>query len=477
LLLVPLLYVLALERPAEAKVWGPADCDKAGKMDELCLRNLIKMANEADKPTVAHPQGEQYVIYLGTNEIKLSQALPAVFTKNHWLNIIGDGATRTTIRGPCPENERNKILGHCGPYGAPVFQVWEDAGLVIDSITVTNGDPGIINEGYLYVYSSTIAHNGNHSTAGVMNLGPYVYLQDSTVNDNVSHNGPGGGISNVDGFVEIVNSTIHSNRVSSEGIGAGGIWNGLTTYKLDKYGYPVKENGKYVVTGRMGGTLSIANSTIYGNVVDGFADPYPSAGGIVNDGTGVVWLGSVTITNNYAVSGNLTTTDPVVHGVFSSADSQGLHFFNTIIARNGPDYRGPDCDGTLFSLGGNLVGSGAIKCDVQEEPITWDTAGVTRPPDVKMPDGTYNDPGFVEPFGRPQLRDNGGNSCTVALNDKSRALNRGWKGAPGSHPLACAEYDQRGARRNRSGEWTCDPGAYEWQKGKSTPSGLICPDQ
>jgi hypothetical protein len=240
------------------------------------------------------------------------------------------------------------------------------------------------------------------------------------------------------------------------------------------------ENGKYVVEARTGGWLSIANSTIYGNVDKALCGPYPHAGGIVNNGDGVVWLGSVTITNN-----NNGSDLASVGGVFSSNDfssddfqnGRGLHFFNTIIARNGDI--GHDCGGLLYSLGGNLLG----KCDVYnandnvgvKRVLTWDPdpRRVPRAEDVRP-----ENPGLVfdEPFGRPLLKDNGGNSCTVAINYKGPALNKGWTGAPGSHPLACAEYDQRWFSRNRSPGWTsCDIGAYEY-RGNPTPSGLTCPD-
>jgi hypothetical protein len=224
--------------------------------------------------------------------------------------------------------------------------VAKDAALVIDSITITNGDPGVVNEGSLDVYRSTIAFNGSHQGgAGIYNSGPgsRVYLQDSTVNDNGSHHGPGAGISNADGFVEIVFSTIYNNWISPDtSYGGGGIANGSSN--------AVNEKGELVVEG---GTLSIANSTIYGNVDHGIDRPFPHAGGIVNDGTGEVWLGNVTITNNMGSNFTDKMGQEVYYsgGVFSSEDSGGLHFFNTIIAGNGRDYLGPDCGGIRVLFG------------------------------------------------------------------------------------------------------------------------------
>ena len=82
LLLVPLLYVLALARPAEAEVvLDPTYCN-GGKMDELCLGRAIVEANSADQYKTHPHYGEQYVIFLGkADPIKLERALPTVTTK------------------------------------------------------------------------------------------------------------------------------------------------------------------------------------------------------------------------------------------------------------------------------------------------------------------------------------------------------------------------------------------------------------
>jgi hypothetical protein len=434
-LLAALLAVFELERSAEAA--GSKYC--INDMSDNCLRTGINSANNDGVDT----------IWLGNGQINLRSALPTVTTTGG-LWIVGRGAGQTTISGSC--KRRNDANGECISGAAGIFTVAKGGALFIASITVTNGDNAVYNEGDFESYSSTIERNHNidyHTGGGGIYNSGSVYLDGSTVNYNFSDYAGGGGIFNW-GLVEIVDSTIHSNKAiasrpaDSDSLGGGGIANQ--------------------------GTLAMANSTIYGNVDEGGG--FPHAGGIVNDGTGAVWLGSVTITNNYA---NATAS---AGGVFSAEDSSGFYLFNTIIARNGPSHIGPDCGGNVFSLGGNLVGTrnyyGTTKCGVTERK-DLEPAGVPKPGDVTMPDGTYNDPGLEERFGRPLLKDNGGNSCTVAIkNQQSRALNKGWKGAPGSHPLACAEYDQRGVSRNRSG-WTCDIGAYEF-RGTPTPSGLFCPD-
>jgi hypothetical protein len=449
-LLAALLAVFGIERSAEA---GSKNCTKAADMTETCLRDGIIHAN----------MQETYTIWLGNGQIKLTSALPPVTTTG-WLYIVGQGADKTTIRGSC--KGRDGADFHCVSGAAGIFTVGKGGALIIQSIRVTNGDNAIFNEGYFASYFSTIAWNHGsverNGGGGIANWGPdsQIYLQDSTVNNNyvsfVNGNDPwigGGGIFNGGGRVEIVNSTIHSNRAFVGG--GGGIANN-------------------------DGVLAIANSTIYGNLDDGQSHGrfLNHAGGIVNKGIGEVWLGSVTITNN------ITPDQSIAHswanGVFNYENSK-LYFFNTIIARNGKTRHGPDCGGLVYSLGGNLLGDCQVvrKYDWDPDPVVVPRAGdVEVLDDSGLDEGSpyYHDPSFDILIGTPLLKDNGGSSCTVALKytKTSPALNKGWTGAPGSHGLACAEYDQRGVRRNR-----CDIGAYEYDPGafggKYTPSGLECP--
>ena len=85
-------------------------------------------------------------------------------------------------------------------------------------------------------------HNHAHlSGGGIYNSG-YLYVQDSTINQNFAHNGYGGGIFNAtNGVIEITYSTINHNR----GNCAGGIYNGTE--------------------GQGGGSLSLHDSTISNN--------------------------------------------------------------------------------------------------------------------------------------------------------------------------------------------------------------------
>src|SRR5438270_8827517 len=77
---------------------------------------------------------------------------------------------------------------------------------------------------------------------------------------------------------------------------------------------------------------------------------------------------------------------------------------------------------------------------------------------------------------KPALRDNGGTSCTHALQQSSPAINTAWTGIPGSHPFACETYDQTWFKRGNATDpqgTGCDVGAFQFRETIS-PSGLGC---
>jgi len=208
-------------------------------------------------------------------------------------------------------------------------------------------------------------------------------ILDSTI----AHNGvdfAGGGISN-GGSLTILNSTIANNQTGSIGF-AGGIFNG--------------------------GSLTILNSTIAAN------RSFGSAGGIFGTGS----LTNCTIADNFGIGGGL-------NGSFV--------LLNTILARNrGPGGGGgPDCLGTVISLGTNLIG------DPTNCTITLQPTDLTGDPGL----GAFTD------NGRP------GNGH-IPLLKTSQARDAGIK-------AACPRTDQLG--RLRLG--ACDIGAIEFRRRDNRP--------
>jgi hypothetical protein len=478
---------MGLERPVEAK---NITLSCVATTTAQCLADKIQIAN--------HDYANQYDILLGKGKIRLTKSL--IVTTPNWLRIIGLGSGLTSIHGPCfPLSEadatdyygglteedfyKNPGLAECqkiGGYGEfSVLQVQEDGVLVLDSLSIGNGQAsigaGILNEGILLVYRSSIMHNHAHlSGGGIYQAGPWLYLQDTMVNNNIVHQGYGGGIFIAGGRVDIQYSTIHSNWTWGMGFGAvAGIANGLEK-DPDRNSPPE------------GGVLVIVNSTISGNVDNAGGREF-AVGGILNVGIGEAWLKNVTITNNVSMS----STSKAAGGVYSSDQSHGFYFWNTIIAKNGMgeydnnrqklvsiDDRS-DCGGLVRSLGGNLVGTDR-NCQINSDH-DWDPPGVSVPMDQKN-----TNPGFTEGWvdlvagaERPLLRDNGGNTCTVALKTGSPAYDNAWTGKPGDHVFACEPYDQRWAQRGRldKGVFKCDIGAYEYPVASPDQIGVGCPDQ
>ena len=184
---------------------------------------------------------------------------------------------------------------------------------VINSIISDNfGDReggAIFNSGKLLIENSTLAHNFGIGPGGFTNFfGEAVVRNSSIIFNSTDCCQRGGGIGNFGGSVEIVNSTIAKNQA---GFSGGGIYNS-------------------------GGFISITNSTIRENRSDNN----------VNVGLG--------------------------GGIANENDSGIVQILNSVIAGNvdnqlGGFARGPDCLGTITSLGNNLVGD-LSDCNINFQP-------------------------------------------------------------------------------------------------------------
>jgi hypothetical protein len=270
------------------------------------------------------------------------------------------------------------------------------------------------------------------SGGGLLNRGVLTTLADVVVEDNFA--GGGGGIANVDGTLALNGSTVRNN--SSTGVTANG--GGISNFAK----------------------LEITHSTISGNVVFG-----PSAstlgGGIIN--AGVLAMRDSTVAGNDASGNfggglyqtpfagpmtlvNVTIADNRVGsglgfgfgGGLANASSASVTIGNTLIARNATAATGggPDCSGTITSLGHNLVAV-AAGCSLSAAP--GDILGR---------------PAALQRFG-----DHGGPTETFSLRSRSRAIDAGDGGM-------CGPSDQRGVARPVDGDGAapalCDIGAFEF---------------
>jgi CSLREA domain-containing protein len=193
-------------------------------------------------------------------------------------------------------------------------------------------------------------------------------------------------------------------------------------------GVAIKNGGSNVGDGGgiyNGGTLTLNNSTVSGNVASA------GGGGIYNSGT--LALNNVTIANNTANNGG---------GILNDVGT--VEFRNTIIAGN-TAVSAPNCSDTLSSLGYNLVQ------DTSGCTITGDTTGNIIGQDPLL----------------GPLQNNGGKTETHALLLGSPAIDAGNPaGCFGSDGLLTT--DQRGEVRPLDGDddrqAVCDIGAFEFRQ-------------
>jgi hypothetical protein len=219
------------------------------------------------------------------------------------------------------------------------------------------GGGGILNEGTVTLFNSIVTGNTAQSASGtahvegggIYNNSGTVILHDSIVEKNTVY-GRGGGIRSSFGTVTIENSTIRDNHsYFASGIGGfgGGIFNGGATMTL--VNTTIQDNMAHNNGGGIfnNSTVNIVNSTFKGNSA-GFSGPTGfDGGGIYTEG------GKVTLTNS-TISGNIV--DGRGGGIRNSGGQ--VELVNTIVAQNISEggFKIPpnNCDGPIVSRGHNL---------------------------------------------------------------------------------------------------------------------------
>ena len=229
---------------------------------------------------------------------------------------------------------------------------------------VTSNGGGIYNAGNLTVTNSVISNNiaGSGTGSGVYNSDSGVF---SLSNSNVSHNGSDQicwTLVNYGTFT-LDNSVVEENTSTTTYCALLTVMNGSGTMVLTNtairnnsggiYNYATLTLNSSVISGNVntasngpggiynsGGTLNVNNSTISGNTTS-------SGGGIFAAGGGIVRLSNGTVSNNTASTGG---------GIYNYPSSPAdIIMQNTILAGNTAS-TGADCNGTVGSLGYNLIG-------------------------------------------------------------------------------------------------------------------------
>jgi hypothetical protein len=302
--------------------------------DGACLLDAINQANTNGEANTITLEAGTYTLTAVDNTTDGPNGLPVITSP---LTITGEGA-ETTIITRDARAPSFRIL-HVGAAGS----------LALEGLTLRGGNlPGIggggggaiLNAGTLALARTTIANNRAAAGGGLLiSTGAAATIAHSTITNNSSAFA-GGGLFITQGTVTLTATTVTHNN----GDGGGGLANGFerdansTVIITDS---TIAHNGGELAAGgiRNLGTMVITNTTIANN------SSHPNiggAGGILNGGP--LLLINSTLVDNTAGSG----------GGIENVSSPVL-LLNTLLARNTARI-GPDCSGSVTSLGTNLVG-------------------------------------------------------------------------------------------------------------------------
>jgi hypothetical protein len=393
------------------------------------LRDAINQANLDSADTITVPAGP-YAL----------NSLYGQLTATANMTITGAGAAGTTVSGlnatriltvssPAVVSISGLMLENgnaSGDRGGALF-VSAGASLTVSDCVLTantevNGGGAIEDLGTLTLTHSTVTGNGSagHGRGGGIEVNQFsastpstATISDSTISGNQAFGGGGLEVQNFTSStanvtVTVTNSTLAGNTATGDGTdgGSGG------AIEDDVQTAPVN--------------LTVTNSTITGNTaVSGSATGSFGGGLALENSGGVQQFTNDTISSNTAPPG--MSSQSFGGDVFVSTGSGAPQFLGTIV-NAGSAGVGPNCDGTLTSLGHNV--EGATDCAFTATGDLQSTNPALGP-----------------------LQDNGGPVQTMALTMGSPAIDRGsGTGCPGS--------DARGVIRPQGGG--CDIGAYEW---------------
>jgi hypothetical protein len=330
--LVAIGLVLAVSPPIQAETFH------CGAGDVACLIAAINDANANGQKNTIRLEAGTYALTAVDNRTVGANGLPVITST---LTITGRGAETTLI-------ERDA--------SAPAFRILNNTGtLALKRLTLRGGDSGglggggIFNAGTLALTHVTVAAN----TAGDVGGGIYitsgiVTIAHSIIADNIAPDRDGGGIFNA-GTLTLIATTVTRNVGITGGIAASGLGAlvSITDSTIDHNIAASPGGGFGGGIGNFGGTLVITNTTITANTAI-FGGP-GSGGGLLN-ANGIVLLTNSTLAEN--IGGNPLGVGG--GGIFNSGTGTVL-LQNTIIARNSAP-TGPDCSGSVTSLGTNLLG-------------------------------------------------------------------------------------------------------------------------
>jgi CSLREA domain-containing protein len=287
-----------------------------------------------------------------------------------------------------------------------IFYIGAD--ITLSKMTIRNGKAsssggGIALNGVIVTLNDSLVSNNSAQFygGGIDDYYGTLTLNHSTISTN--HAGSdGGGIDNTNGTLTLNNSTISNNSNTGASSMGGGISNfdgtlTLNNSTLSNNSTPFKGGGLYT-----NATVNVYYTTIVGNLADSDANGSVSSGGGIYNNAGTVNLKGSLLAQNYSVAT--------------------------------PE----DCNGTLTSIGYNLIQS-TSNCTIIGVP-TGNVTGVADP--------------LID-----SLKNNGGSTLTRALLVGSPAIDAIPIVQCNDQFAAPLTVDQRGFPRPNGS--ACDIGAYE----------------
>lgn len=401
---------------------GDGLCETVPSNNQCTLRAAIQEANaRIGADTINLPAGLYRLTLAGSDE---DAAATGDLDIDDVVTIIGDTAATTIIDADHIDR---------------VIEVRMAGGLNLSNATIQNGlvtgsGGGIKHQasGNLTltdcIVTGNSANGAGGSGGGVFSVAFTTLTINKCIIRNNSANAYGGGVANFTFSTALISDTrITGNMATSTG---GGLMNSfmsnvtITNSTLDNN---QSQQGGGIGTRWGNGVVTLINATLSGNTgtLDG-GGAYVATNDTLN-------LRNATIANNQ---------------VQNPANGGGIANYGTVNTRNSliaenTDAGGeaPNCSGTIFSQGYNLIGDDT-GCSLAAS--TGDQIGTSTSPLNSL----------IGP-----LSDNGGTTPTHVLLIGSSALNAANPAPAGSGGTACETFDQRGI--DRSLNTPCDIGAVE----------------
>ena len=306
-------------------------------------------------------------------------------------------------------------------------------------------------EGAVAVTNSVIDRNLARNSGGIFNYQGPLTMVDSIVSANAtSPNGNGGGVTALNGTVDITGGLITGNTARD---GAGIFNSGTVTIQnatISGNTAAIKGGGIY---GQTGSTLTVRGSTISGNIAHSSAAPTSGyGGGIFN------WSGATATISNSTIAANQTNF--AGGGVYNNGALTLLS--TTIFGNTSAQYAGglASDSGATTTLANTLIAGSTLgkNCHVFGPPIISLGhnlgEGPTCAPYFNQVGDLANLVAGMDPAG---LSDNGGPTLTVGLAAGSPARDAGDDTRCSASPVNGT--DQRGTARPLGAH--CDIGAFE----------------